>query len=264
MAKKKGYKKITGWKWFWVVGNLTIALIIFLIIWFGSGSVLESITRHGETLEVPDFQGKTLEEAEKLASDAGVRLQVTDSIYVKERRGTVDRQDPMPGSKVKKDRKIRVVMRAKGIRKVVVPNLVGYSTRQALAELGSRGLLVGTIIYDDKVPTSNNVLEQRYRGREIMPGDSVEAESTIDLVVGLSSEDCETRIPDVTGKKGTEAVRLLHNYYLNVRCKYDREVNTSEERANAVVYKQTPAPSDLPVQMGIDVTLYLRNEASEK
>ena len=140
----------------------------------------------------------------------------------------------------------------------------GIIQRQALAELGSRGLLVGTIIYDDKVPTSNNVLEQRYRGREIMPGDSVEAESTIDLVVGLSSEDCETRIPDVTDKKGTEAVRLLHNYYLNVRCKYDREVNTSEERANAVVYKQTPAPSDLPVQMGIDVTLYLRNEASEK
>lgn len=257
-------RKVRNWSGLWIVFNFSLAAIIVVAIVWGSNTFLKSWTRHGEQLEVPKFEGKTLKEAQRIADSVGVRLEVIDSIYVREGRGTVDHQNPAPGSMVKKDRRILLVMRAHGVRKVVVPNLIGTTTRMALAELNLRGLQVGRIIYDDRVPTSNNVLEQRYNGREVMPGDSVEAESAIDLVVGLSYDDSHTRIPNVVGKKGSEAVKILHDYYLNVNnLVYEREVDTYEERSQAVVYKQAPSASDMAVHMGIDVTLYLRNEPSE-
>lgn len=259
------FRMLGSWPGAWSFWNLVLATLIVLVIYFVSGWALEKGTRHGEMLEVPDFKGKTLSEARRMAEDIGVRLEVIDSIYVKEGRGTVDRQNPASGSMVKENRRILLVMRAHGVRQVPMPNLVGYSTRQALAELDSRGLQVGKIIYDDRVPTSNNVLKQLYRGHEVMPGENVEAEASIDLVVGLSYDDSETRIPNVVGMKGYEAVKILHDYYLNVRSlKYDRGIDSYEERSAAVVYKQTPDASDLPVPMGIDVTLYLRNETSEE
>ena len=272
MAKKKPfyrklrlyYKKITSWSGLWIVGNLSLAAVIAVSVIFGSRWLLDKGTRHGENLTVPDFVGKTEKEAYDMADRAGVRLEITDSIYVKEGRGTVARQNPAAGSKVKEGRRILIVMRAKGIRKVPMPNLIGYSTRQALDELEGRGLQVGKIIYDNSVPTSNNVLKQHYRGKDVAPGDSLEAESAIDLIVGLSNDDCETMIPNVVGKKGLDAVDVLHDYYLNVRSlRYDKGVKTFADRAQAVVYEQKPEASELPVVMGTEVTLYLKLEPAE-
>lgn len=273
MAKKKPFyrklrlyfKKVTSWPGFWIVGNLTLAAVIALFIILGSSWLLDEGTRHGEKLVVPDFVGKTEAEAYEMAAAAGMRIEITDSIYVREGRGTVARQNPVAGSNVKEGRRVLIVMRAKGVKKVSMPNLVGYSTRQALDELEGRGLQVGQIIYDESVPTSNNVLKQKYRGKDVHPGDSLEAESAIDLIVGLSQDDCETMIPDLVGKKGADAVEILHEYYLNVRSlRYDRGIKTYDERSRAVVYKQMPEPSDLPVKMGTEITLYLKLEATEE
>ena len=257
---------LTNWKGSWIVSHLGLAAVILLILGYGSSWLLDMGTRHGETLTVPDFEGMTLAEARSAASNAGVRIEVIDSIYVKEGRGTVARQNPLPGSSVKEGRRILIVMRAKGAQKIAMPNLVGYSTRQALAELEARGLEVGRLTYDRSVPTTNNVLKQKYKGREIQPGDSLEAESAVDLVLGLGRGDDETMIPDVIGKKGHEAKKILHDYYLNVKLKYDRGVKSYSDRSHAVVYKQTPEASDLPIKMGSEasnVTLYLRLETAE-
>ena len=155
-------------------------------------------------------------------------------------------------------------MNAHGVQKVAVPNLVGYSTRQAIADLRSRGLRLGRIKYVNDIAT-NNVLKQQYRGRDIAPGRMIEAESSIDLVVGLNMDDSETLIPDVTGKRASDASRDLHDYYINVRSlRYDKSVRTYEDSLKAVVYRQAPEASQLPVKMGTDVTLYLRVEETEE
>jgi beta-lactam-binding protein with PASTA domain len=155
-------------------------------------------------------------------------------------------------------------MNAFGVKKVAVPNLIGYSTRQAMAELGTRGLSLGKIVYVSDMAT-NNVLKQRYKGRNIEPGTMIEAEASIDLVVGLNSDNSQTVIPDVSGKRSTEASREINEYYLNVRSlRYDKTVKTYEDSVKAVVYKQAPEASELPVKMGTEVTLYLRVEESEE
>lgn len=259
------YKKIVAWRGMWIVLNLALALVLMLLLIHGSGWLLEKGTRHGESLEVPDFEGKTWEETKSIAKKAGVRVEVIDSIYVLEGRGTVARQNPAAGSKVKQDRRIMIVMRAKGAQKVLMPGLVNNSIQDALPGLESRGLRVGKLIYDESDPCTNLVIRQLFKGKEIAPGDTLEAESSIDLVLGLSSDDTGTTIPDMVGKRGVDAKEILNrDYYLNVNMRYDRDVDTYKERAHAVVYKQAPSPSPFPVMKGTEVTLYLKLVSSEK
>ena len=246
-----------------IIKHLFVAFILFLVLLFGAKFALSVGTRHGDLLEVPDFRGMTFEQAQVLADEIGVRLEIVDSIYSRAGRGTIREHNPSAGSKVKDGRRVLLTVNAKGVKKVTVPNLIGYSTRQAAAELSTKGLNLGRLVYVEDIAT-NNVLKQKYRGRDIDPGSQVGAESSIDLVVGLADED-QTLIPDLTGKSGREAVKILHDHYLNAKgLRYDKDVRTYEDSLHAVVYKQTPAASELPVIMGSDVTLYLRVESSEE
>ena len=159
-----------------------------------------------------------------------------------------------------------LVMRAKNAQKVVMPGLVDRPLQEALPELQSLGFQVGKLIYAPSKSTFTNlVIEQRFKGREVKRGVMLDAESSIDLVLGLSPDDMGTTIPNMVGKKGTNAKDILHgDYYLNVDLRYDKDVDTYDERLHAVVYKQTPSPSHLPVEKGKEVTLYLKLESSEK
>ena len=129
--------------------------------------------------------------------------------------------------------------------------------RQAMAALQSRGLVLGKLIYVDDIAT-NNVLRQLRGNREIDPGVLIESESVIDLVVGLNSSDNETYVPDVVGLKHISALDAVHSNSLNIRnLRFDSSVKDYNDSLSAVVYKQSPEPSEHSVKMGEDVTLYL-------
>lgn len=259
----KAWDAVRNWEWSWLAGNLLLAVFIVLFLVFGSSFFLKTITKHNKENVVPDLRGMTLAQANEAAAEAGIRLEVTDSVYSKTNRGKVRSHTPAPGDKVKKGRRILVTINAFGVRTVPMPNLVGYSARQAMAELNQRGLTLGRIIYRNDIAT-NNVLRQLYKGTVIPPGRQIEAESVIDLVVGLNSSDNKTRVPNVIGRSGQSAVEAIHDSYLNVRgVIYDKSVKTFEDSLAAVVYKQNPSASDLQVVMGNDVTIYLKVEEDE-
>lgn len=262
MAEKTTEKK--GIMSNWIVRNLLVAFIIAVVLLLGAMIFLNVATQHNRELAVPDFRGMTEQEAVAAAEEAGIRVEVIDSVYSNRNRGKVKSHTPEPGTMVKKGRRVLLTMNAVNARTVTVPNLVGYSLRQAIPEIDQRGLVLGRLTYKSDLAT-NNVLQQMYKGRPVTPGTQVEAESVIDLVVGLNPDDDETKIPDVTGLNADAAVKTLHDSYLNVRrINYDSEVKTWEDSLNAVVYKQNPVPSDLTVEMGIDVTIYLKLQESEE
>lgn len=149
-------------------------------------------------------------------------------------------------------------------KKVSMPDLVGFSMRQAKAELLSRGLMLGDLRYVDDMAT-NNVLRQLYRGQNIAPGRMIDSGSEIDLVVGLDENDNQTFIPDVSGMKYMRAVDAIHENSLNVaRLRFDKGISTFSDSLDAVVYKQTPAPSADPVRMGSEITLFLHIEPKSR
>ena len=260
MAVKKNEKEMgKSFPGAWIFRNLLTAVLIVAVLVVGSMILLNVLTQHNRELSVPDFSNMSLAEAEVSAQQAGVRIDVTDSVFVRKmRKGAVYRQNPAPGAKVKNGRRIMLTINAVNAKKVTMPDLVGYSMRQAKAELLSRGLVLGRLIYVQDIAT-NNVLRQLYDNHEIAPGVLVESESVIDLVVGLNSSDNVTYVPDVTGLKNLSARDAVQGNSLNIRTmKFDDTVKDYDDSLNAVVYRQEPSHLDsLPKRMGDSMVLYL-------
>ena len=260
MAKK--IQKKQDWKVLldnWIVKNILIALSLVIALVVGAMIFLNVFTKHNQELSVPDLANMTVDEAQTVAAASGMRVEVTDSAFVKRmRRGAVYRQNPAPGSKVKQGRRISLTINAVNPRQMTMPDLIGFSTRQAKAELLSRGLVLGRLIYVQDMAT-NNVLRQLHNNSEIEPGSMIESESVIDLVVGLNSRDNVTFVPNLAGLRNLSAVEAVHDHSLNVgTLRFDDTVKDYEDSLNAVVYRQVPVASDsIAVKMGENVNLYL-------
>lgn len=265
MSAKKENTENTEKKGFfrnWIVRNLLLAFIIVVLLIAGAIVFLNVVTKHNQELIVPDFTNMSVEEASLAAAEAGMRVEVTDSVFVKRmQKGAVYRQNPVPGAKVKDGRRVVLTINAVNAKKLTMPNLIGYSMRQAKAELLSRGLVLGKLIYVQDMAT-NNVLRQLYKNKEIEPGTQIESESVIDLVVGLNNLDNRTYVPDVYGLKNNRAVETVQEHSLNVRSlRFDTTVKDYDDSLNAVVYRQVPEPSDsVAVGMGEEVVLYLTTD----
>lgn len=260
MAENKNEKK-GGIFSNWIVRNLIWAAVFVVVLLVGANILLSIGTQHNKEITVPDFTNMTYEEAVYNAERVGLKVEIGDSVYVRRmKKGAVFSQFPKSGSNVKKGRTISLTTNAKTAKEVTMPLLVGYSMRQAKAELASRGLNLGRLIYVNDIAT-NNVLKQLFNSREIPAGTQIESGSTIDLMVGLSGDDNRTYAPDVKGLKYLRAVDAVHDYSLNVgKVNFDKGVKTYSDSLNAVVYKQAPSTSGGPLTMGAAVSLWLTTD----
>jgi beta-lactam-binding protein with PASTA domain len=246
------------WKYF-VFRHIVYAVVGLPLLVFLVNFALLLLTQHNRTFPVPDFSGMTLEEALAVKEARHLRLEIIDSVYVMHRpRGVIFRQTPDPQTEVKNNRRVLLTINAHSAREVVVPELVGYSLRQAKAVLVSQGLSVGKLRYEPDIAT-NNVLAQYYKGRMIPAGGKVEAGSEIDLLLGRNIEAGQrTIIPTVTGLSAESAKDLLLDNSLNYELHYDRSVKNYADSLSARVYRQLPSASLSNVwNLGTTVEVYL-------
>jgi len=246
----------------WIAKNLIGAVIFFVVLLVVASVGLSLITRHGKTVKAPDFTNLSVTEAQALAKEAGVGVKVVDSVFVKRLQGgVVYRQNPKAGANVKKGRSIFLTINSVVPRKVVMPNLYGYSVTQARSELKNRGLNLGKLSYVKDIAT-NTVLGQYCDGRELMAGDLVVNGSDIDLKVGVGSEENTTVVPRVIGMKYVSAVDAIHDRFLNTgKVSFDADIKTYTDSVNAVVYKQDAA--GVTKSLGAPVNIYLTLDKSK-
>ncbi|MCF0175772.1 MAG: PASTA domain-containing protein [Bacteroidales bacterium] len=189
-------------KWGWIARNLLFAAAALLAVVLAASFFLAVITKHDKVIELPDFQGMTLEEAQMEAASIGVRVDVRDSIYTSEvERGCVFIQNPSAGSAVKEGRRVLLTMNAHTARRVRVPNIVDLTLYEAEARLVAAGLVLGAVEY---VPASHDrVISQLYNGSEIRAGRMLDAGSGISVQVGQISEDMVSAAESTRGGAGS-------------------------------------------------------------
>lgn len=248
----------------WIVRNI-IGGVVFVALVVAAASIFLAIrTRHGKEVTVPDLSGLSISEARQIAAASALRIQVTDSVYMRRMpRGAVVSQLPRAASAVKPGRKISLTVNSQVPKKVTMPNLIHVSLRQAMAELSSKGLVLGKLNYVSDIAT-NNVLRQQIRGFDVQPGKEVYSGTTVDLVLGLNGSDAMTYVPKLNGYKYLSAVDALHDNSLNVSALiFDKSVKTYSDSLAATVYSQRPAATGYPTVMGTGVTLYLTLDADK-
>jgi beta-lactam-binding protein with PASTA domain len=254
--KKKVQKVARNTRWIWMNLLFGVAFVIVLGILTAWG--LGLITRHGQVVKTPDFANLTVPQAQELASRSQVSVKVVDSVFVRRLAGgVVYRQQPKAGATVKKGRSIFLTINSVVPRKVVMPNLFGYSVTEARSELRNRGLNLGRLNYIKDIAT-NNVLGQSCDGLEVAAGDLVVSGSVIDLIVGVGDQDNQTSIPKLTGMKYVNAVDAIQERFLNVgKITFDPDIKTYADSMNAVVYKQDPAGAERALGANVNFSLTL-------
>ena len=165
-------------QFFYLICIATFLLIISIIS-------LSYITMHGESVEVPNLEGKTLDQVELDLTALNLNFIVLDSARYNpsfKPLSVIDHQ-PTSGSKVKVNRKIYLTINPSVYNEIVIPKIIRTTIRQATQRLKSSGFVIGKIEYIDDIG-KDEIIEISHKGEKINEGDKLLKNSVIDLILG--------------------------------------------------------------------------------
>lgn len=252
-----------------VLKNLGGMLGTILVILLSTFFLMKKCTRHGEKLEVEDFTGLHVRDAIAKARALDFKIVVSDSIdrgTEANKPNTVRSQNPIPFSKVKKNRTIYLTIYKYGRDEVPLPRLTGNDEYDRYARMcNSRGIetkIRQKILNQKYAP--NTILRIYYEDREIdlervnrreykLPkGSVVEMDVT-------QADDGYTKMPDIACLQFEQAKSLIESYELVLGT--IKEDPTVINRATAFVYQQSPEYNPTQkIRKGQQIALYLTQD----
>jgi len=238
--------------------HLIIAIVLAVVIFTSSFMFLNIYTQHGDSFPLPNFKKMTFKEAEQIAEEYDLVVEVSDSVYQDDwPKGTVVKQNPPPKFHVKQGRTIFLTMNATTKEMVKMPNVVGVSHRHAKAILNNSGLRVGKLIHVPDIAV-NNVLKQRVDGEEVKPGKLIPKSTEVDLVVGKGSNQT-AGIPKLVGLHWDKAEDKILQNAMNVGAiRPDTTINSEEDSSEAFVWQQYPPyEEDEQIKLGTYIDLWI-------
>ena len=188
-------------RFFWL--NLTAMAVVIVAAAWGTLQWLDSYTRHGEAVTVPDVKGMNLRGAENKLAGQSLKAIVIDSSYVKGTApGAVLEQNPAGGARVKSGRTVYLTVNADSAPKVAVPDIMDNSSlRQAEAKLHALGFKTTEPEYISG--EKDWVYSIKYRGRDLQAGEKIPYEAVLTLTVGDGNETMPEDSVPVVNEPGT-------------------------------------------------------------
>jgi serine/threonine-protein kinase len=159
-------------------------------------AVMPWVTGKGMAVEVPRLIGMAQEDAKAQLSRLGLRMRTDTALPSREfKEGTIMAQDPPPGTKVKRGRRVTVTVSA-GIKRVVIPDLEGEEGEHGRAILQKLGLGVRVLTVETTDMEAGYIIGTRPKaGSEVTVGDTV----TLIVSAGLPQFIPDTIISEIEG-----------------------------------------------------------------
>lgn len=169
--------------------HILMAILVTIVLFVLTILFLKLFTRHGREVEMPSYYGKSAEELTQHGRAEGFVFVVNDELYEDGAvPGSVLKQNPLPGEKVKHGRKVYLTVAASEPPTIKMLELRDLSLRQAQIMIESQGLVLDRII-EKPSPYENVVLEVLYKGHSIAQGTPIKQGEKITLVVGKDIGD---------------------------------------------------------------------------
>ncbi|WP_082096841.1 Stk1 family PASTA domain-containing Ser/Thr kinase [Demequina gelatinilytica] len=241
-------KKIIQWS---VLGAAAAAAILLILaLWMmtrDNGSIAEPSPSASATVNIPDLEGMTRDEAQAELDERGLLAsfdtEPSDTIDV----DLVTRTDPEVGRDVEEGSTVTVYL-STGPDVVAVPDVRGMAKEDAIQELEDWGLrVVATDTENDAAFAADFATRT-----DPAAGEEVGANSTVTLY--LSSGKVE--LPDLTGKTISEARKILGDLNLVA----DESTEETTDKAEGTVLRQDPGAS--VVERGSTVSLVVAEAPS--
>lgn len=175
-------------------GNLFAMLLMIVLLAVAVKIGIDLYTKHGKVVIVPNVEHKQFDEAQKLVSDAGMEIEISDTGYVKSLPPDCILTQSLPaGDEVKPGRVLYVTVNASSPKAIALPDVIdNCSFREAQAKLRAMGFKLGNPQY---VPGERDWLYGiRCQGRALRSGERVSVEDLLILQVGSGSRDPNEKI----------------------------------------------------------------------
>lgn len=239
----------------YITKRLLLAILLFIAIAWVSLYFTGVYTHHGESVPVPDLRGLYMEEASAKLNQSDLYIEVIDSVYMSDKAlGTIVDQIPAPGSTVKKNRAIYLIVNKQQKHKVPVPEVSDLSYRQADALLKSLGLKVSSVIYRPS-EYKDLVIDVLYDSVSISSGTRLPEGSSVVLVVGSGLGSESSYIPSLIGvtlESGRKQA-IGASFVIGAR---NFDTTPDGDEAKYMIYKQEPAAGEVhPTGTRIDIWL---------
>ncbi len=209
--------------------SICIGVILLFLLSFGGTVIYSKVTNPVEIL-LPNFVGISKEEAESLAEENGLVLEVSGEEYNAEyAEGYIILQDPIYISdyNVKKGSTVKVTI-SKGIEEVVVPDVIGKAEEDAVKLIEEAKLKYEVVEEESKKMEAGHVISQELEANtKAYAGDTV--------VIHVSTGVKKAFVQSVIGKTEEEAKKALASLGLTVEVAYDED----SSKENGVVLKQS-------------------------
>lgn len=138
--------------------KIPVYIVVLLVLGIVSGHLTFQLLSFSRTVVVPDLRGKGMMDADDILRGKGLHIRLEGEDYdTAVPQGNIIRQDILPGSKVKEDREIGIVL-SKGPKIQYVPDIVGQPLDRAEAILKEKGIQISKILYVHAEKTSKNVV----------------------------------------------------------------------------------------------------------
>ena len=169
--------------------HILMAIVVTVVLFVLTILFLRLFTRHGREIEMPSYAGRSAQELTQSGKLEGFVFVVSDELYENGVvPGTVLKQNPLPGEKVKHGRKVYLTVAASEPPTIKMLELRDLSLRQAKNMIESQGLVLDRVI-EKASPYENVVLEVLYKGHAIAQGTPITQGEKITLVVGKNIGD---------------------------------------------------------------------------
>ncbi|MGB9769089.1 MULTISPECIES: PASTA domain-containing protein [Caldisericum] len=216
-----------------------LVLLIVVLLFVGCGQY------NAEVVSVPNFVGMKASEAQNLAKNSGIILQVVatqpSETYPID---TIISQDPNPGTEVKKGGIVKIIL-SSGFSTITVPEAVNKDFKDARELIINAGLTLGEIKeVEVDAPVGTVIAQSPDPNTVVQPG------TKVDLTVSIGTF---VVVPNVIGKSVNEAKTILENAGL-VLYKVDSFDKPVPNAPPKTVLYQYPMPN-AKVQKGTQVLL---------
>jgi len=189
----------------------------------------------GSEVTVPDLIGRTVREGDRLAGISELQLKLESHRFDDQVESDhIIAQAPSPGSKLKRNRSIRVAV-SLGARKIAVPDLKGESLRTTQIALLSRGLTLGVT----STISSTEIERDRIISQDPLPMTRLARSPRVSVLVSAGEPNQEYLMPSVTGNTLDEFSQAIQDTRLKVGTLSYRSI---PGLLKGTILKQAPPP----------------------
>ena len=186
MTPSEFFNKFTS-KYLW--GNLLAMFLVVILLCVGAKFSIDLYTHHGEAISIPDIRHKSFADAERILDDAGLKIEVSDTGYVRNLPpDCILEQTPGPGEQVKSGHVIYVTINSDHTPTITIPDVIDNSSlREAMAKLTAMGFKLGPPQYI--AGEEDWVYGILVKGKHVVAGDKVSIDAVLTIQVGNGQRD---------------------------------------------------------------------------